>query len=222
MEGEEHDNEGSWLAYITAASVFVAAVALALMWPRPEYFYAALVAGTLSFGADFAVEYIGIKRGEWRYASKGPAVGKVPLLVPTLFFCLAIITAFWYYGFMTNPARSHVLDAAFSGLSPLQIFLSILGLLFLIQYFRGKVNNLTFGLLPLGVALYMAYPEPWLLALAIIPMYLDYFIEKFMLKKKAMEYADYDEELAASVAISYFAAALFLLGLFALMVDILA
>ena len=69
-----------------------------------------------------------------------------------------------------------------------------------------------FGVLPLALGVYLWYPEPWFLVLALLPMYIDYFLERKMVKNSDVKYEDYNQEMAINVALCYFPIALLLFG----------
>jgi len=100
--------------------------------------------------------------------------------------------------------------------SIVQIALFLLGAFFMFQYFKGAVKSVVFGALPIGVALYLSFSDPWMLVVSILPMYIDYYLEKQLVKSAHIKYNRYDEEVATNVAISYFPAALFVFGCIAL------
>lgn len=213
--------KNTW-TYFSIMVLAVALVCLFLMYghQRREFFYAALAMGTLAFAWDFVIEYFGVSNKLWHYSEERGAAGGVPLVIPAIFFGSAVIVTFWFYAFETNPQARNFLEAVVWKLSLVQIGLIIVGLYFMVQYFRKNIYTTVFWLLPFGIALYLAYPRPWILVLAIIPMYLDYFIEKALVKRKEIEYEGYDSEMAINVAISYFPVAMVVLGMVAIFVHI--
>ena len=206
--------------YFSLLTVSVALVCLLLMYlhPRREFFLAALIVSILAFFWDFIIEYFGVSKNLWHYSKERFSVGGVPLEIPLIFWSCAIIVTFWFYAFETNPLAEKFLDPKVWELSLIQLGLIVTGIYFMAQYFRKKIYTMVFWLLPFGIAFYLAYPEPWILVLALIPMYLDYFIEKALVKRKKIDYEGYDSELAINVAISYFPVTIVLLGLIAIFV----
>jgi hypothetical protein len=108
-----------------------------------------------------------------------------------------------------------------AGLSYVQIALFLIGAFFMFQYFRGAVKSLVFWALPISIALYLSFSEPWVLVMSIFPMYVDYYLEKRLVKSAHIKYDRYGEEVATNVAISYFPATLFILGVVAILVHLL-
>ena len=214
---KETVNKNIWTIFFLITCL-VAVVCLVLMLPRREYFLTAVTVGILAFFWDFIIECFGVSKSLWKYSKERFAIAGVPLEVPLIFSSCAIIVTFWFYAFETNPMANDFLDPVLGGLSLIQLGLIITGIFFMIQYFRKKIYTMVFWLLPFGIAFYLAYPEPWILVLALIPMYLDYFIERALVRRKKIEYEEYDSELAINVAISYFPVTVVLLGLIALIV----
>jgi hypothetical protein len=52
-------------------------------------------------------------------------------------------------------------------------------------------------------------------------MYIDYYLEKRLVKSAHIKYDRYGEEVATNVAISYFPATLFILGVVAILLHLL-
>jgi hypothetical protein len=108
-----------------------------------------------------------------------------------------------------------------TGLGLIQITLFIVASYFVIQYFLGNIKTLIFWALPLSIALYISFPEPWLLAVSILPVYLNYYLEKRLVKSSKIAYEGYGEDVAINVSISYFPAMLLILGIVAMLLHIL-
>ena len=108
-----------------------------------------------------------------------------------------------------------------AGFSYAQLTLFVIGAFFMFQYFRGKIKSLVFWALPISVALYLSFLEPWILVISIFPMYIDYYLEKRLVKSAHIKYDKYGGEVATNVAISYFPTTLFILGVVAVLIRLL-
>jgi hypothetical protein len=195
------------------------AIALLMMSRDPRYLLVALLAGTSAMFIDFVVEYAGIQRKRWDYpgACVGLMFRNVPLEVPLLFFFCGILATFVTFLFSGQTASTSVSYEMVAGLDPVQIILLIVASFFLIQYSLGKVKTLIFWALPLSIAIYISFPEPWLLAMSIMPIYLDYYLEKRLVRSSDITYAGYGDAVAINVAISYFPTTLLILGIVAVL-----
>jgi hypothetical protein len=170
---------------------------------------------------DFFVEYKGISKRAWDYPATYLSFRKVPVEVPLLFFSCGILVTFAFYCFSTKPMIMLISNSVIAGFSYVQIVLLLIGVFFMFQYFRGAVKSLVFWVFPLGIALYLSFPEPWVLVISIFPMYIDYYLEKRLVKSADIKYDKYGEEVATNVAISYFPTTLFILGVVALLLHLL-
>lgn len=186
----------------------VSLLALLIMSPHIVYVWAALLTGVLAFVFDYVVEYAGIVNGKWEYPRSGKGFMNVPLEVPLMFFFGGILATFLLFIIMETSVMN-VLDMTVLGSITIpQLFLLVLAGVFMVQYFTGRIKSLMFWALPLGLAAYISFPEPWLLVLSIIPVYIDYYLEKRLVPSNDISYDGYDEDVAINVAISYFTVAL--------------
>ncbi len=210
------------LRMLAILSMVIGVVLLAIMWAEPRFFFVALIAGALAAAIDLAIEYKGVSQSDWEYPVGYLSFRRIPLELPILFFNCGVAAAYVYYAF-SNPVTDSVFEprTMLGGLSYAQVALIATGLFFLVQYFRGTLKSLTFGILPLAMALYMSNPEEWILVISIIPMYLDYYLELRMVKSAHITYDKYDEAVATNVAITYFPAAVLILVLVGLVLAVL-
>lgn len=186
----------------------VSLLALLIMSPHIVYVWAALLTGVLAFVFDYVVEYAGIVNGKWEYPRSGKGFMNVPLEVPLMFFFGGILATFLLFIIMETSVMN-VLDMTVLGSITIpQLFLLVLAGVFMVQYFTGRIKSLMFWALPLGLAAYISFPEPWLLVLSIIPVYIDYYLEKRLVPSNDISYDGYDEDVAINVAVSYFTVAL--------------
>lgn len=214
---------GNRLNALTALTTITAFIALWFLSVDVPYFFTALIVGILAMTIDFAVEYLGIAKNEWAYPSQTSRFTKVPIELPILFFGCGVLLTFIFACFTGS-----ILTVIFSSSIPIlnlglpQLFLIMLGSFFLIQYLlRRQRQSLIFGALPLSLALYLAFQEPWMLVISILPIYVDYYLEKHLVKINNIQYDEYNEVLAQNVALSYFPATLFILGLVAFVYGLL-
>ncbi|MCK4614544.1 MAG: hypothetical protein KAU14_07065, partial [Thermoplasmata archaeon] len=197
-------------------------LSLYFMQSSGAYFYAALIVGMFLCLLDFVVEYSGIVRKEWNYPYPTLRIFRVPIEMPLMSFMCGTILTFIYYSFGNPAFREFMLGDPFFGVSLTQLVLVGMGGVFFVKYFSRKKNgSLILWALPWAIALYLEFPEPWLLAVAVLPVYLDYFLEKNLVKRESINYTGYDHEMAVNVAVSYFPVALLSLGLAALLLRIL-
>jgi len=197
-------------------------LSLYFMLPAPAYFQAAIISGIVLGALDFGVEYAGITRKEWHYPYRTLRLFRVPVELPLMSFMSGIILTFIYYSFGNPEFHKIMLGDILYGVSLTQFLLLGMGGVFFFKYFTRDENaSLTLWALPWAIALYLQFPKPWFLAVAVLPVYLDYFLEKNLLKKDSINYADYDHEMAVNIALSYFPVALLFLGLAALLIRIL-
>ncbi len=208
------------ILYLTVFAGFLAAVALFFMIQAPSYLLTSLLVGFIAMVADFIIEYKGISRNEWNYPYQHISFGDVPLEVPLLFFSCGILATFAFLHFSSQPMVTIISSPVMAGFSIVQISLFLLGAFFMFQYFRGEVKSLVFGALPIGVALYLSYSEPWVLVVSILPVYIDYYLEKRLVKTAHIKYDMYDEDIALNVAISYFSTTLFIFGCIAVILHL--
>lgn len=193
---------------IDLAVGLVALVSLVLMSGHMFYVWAAILTGILAFFFDYVVEYAGIVNGKWEYPRSGKGFMNVPLEVPLMFFFGGILATFLLFVIMETGAMVYLDMTAFDVLTLPQVFLIVLAAVFMVQYFTGRIKSLMFWALPLGLAAYISFPEPWLLVLSIIPVYIDYYLEKRLVPSNDISYEGYDEDVAINVAVSYFTVAL--------------
>lgn len=206
---------------ITIVTGLFALIALYFMFQTPSYFLASLLIGIIAMIVDFIIEYTGISKNAWDYPTKHISFRKVPLEVPILFFNCGILATFAFRCFSTPEMIMLISTSAIAGFSFVQVVLFIIGAFFMFQYFRGAVKSLVFGALPIGIGIYLLFPEPWVLVISILPMYIDYYLEKRLVKSAHIQYDRYDEEVATNVAISYFPATLFIFGCIAIVLNLI-
>lgn len=206
----------SRIGSVFIASLILALISLYFMYPVPFNFKISLIIGALAMTFDFLVEYIGISRREWDYPSDSPSFKKVPLEVPLIFFNCGIVAAFIYTCFTSTQMREVMSTSIVGDLNAVQVILFGTGAFFTVQYIRGKVQCLIFGVLPMGIAFYIVYQEPWVLVVSILPMYVDYYLEKYLVKKRDLKYQKYDDVVSTNIAVSYFVTTFFIFGCVAL------
>jgi len=209
------------IRFLSIVAGFVALVALFIMFQELSYFIVALLTGLIAMIIDFFIEYNGISKRAWDYPATYLSFRKVPIEVPLLFFSCGVIVTFALYCFSAQPMVMIISTSVIAGFSYVQIALFFTGAFFMFQYFRGAVKSLVFWALPISIALYLSYSEPWVLVMSIFPMYLDYYLEKRLVKSAHINYDRYGEKVATNVAISYFPATLFILGVVAILLHLL-
>ncbi|RLG94485.1 hypothetical protein DRO29_06520 [Candidatus Bathyarchaeota archaeon] len=200
---------------------FVALIALFIMSQEPLYLIVSLLTGLIAMTIDFFIEHSGISKRAWDYPTTHLSFRKVPIEVPILFFNCGVLVTLAFYFFSTQPMVMLISNPIIAGFSYVQIALFLIGAFFMLQYFTGTVKSLVFWALPISIALYLSYSEPWVLVMSIFPMYLDYYLEKRLVKSAHIKYDRYGEEVATNVAISYFPATLFILGVVAILLHLL-
>jgi len=220
IQGEKIINDR--LTVLAAISISVAMFLLLVMTDIPAFFFTAIIVGIVAAVIDFLVEYKGIHFMDWEYASRNLTFKSVPLQLPALFFSTGVAVTFIVDSF-TAPIANEPFNAL-SGIqiSPIQILLFIIGAVYLYRYFTHAVDSMTFGALPVAIALYLWYPEPWMLVLSIVPIYADYHLEKKMVNSADITYDNYSFEKAFNVAISYFPSALIMFALATIIYHFLA
>ena len=209
------------IRFLSIVAGFAALVALFIMFQEPLYLIVSLLAGLIAMSIDFFIEYNGISKRAWGYPTTHLSFIKIPFEVPFLFFSCGILVTFAFYFFSTQPMVMLISTPIIAGFSYVQIALFLIGAFFMFQYFRGAVKSLVFWTLPISIALYLSYSEPWVLVMSIFPMYIDYYLEKRLVKSAHIKYDRYGEEVATNVAISYFPATLFILGVVAILLHLL-
>ncbi len=207
---------------LTIAAGIAATAALFLMSMDPPYLLASLLAGTTAMAIDFVIEHAGISKRRWDYPGARLLLRNVPLEVPLLFLFCGILATFITFLFSKQPLSTLISFQVITGLSLVQIALLIIASYFMVQYFLRNIKTLIFWALPLSIALYISYPEPWLLAISIFPMYLDYYLEKRLVKSSDIAYEGYGEDVAINVSISYFPTMLLILGVVAMFLHALS
>ncbi|MCD6495749.1 MAG: hypothetical protein J7K54_00605 [Candidatus Aenigmarchaeota archaeon] len=195
---------------LSVLSGLAATIALFIMFNEPLYILASLLTGLIAMVIDFFIEYHGISKRAWKYPETHLSFRKVPVEVPLMFFSCGIIVAFAFLCFSSQPMVMMISSPGIAGLSNVQIALFAIGVFFMLQYFRGKAKSIIFWVLPISIALYLSFSEPWILVISLLPVYLDYYLEKWLVKSAHIEYDRYGEEVAVNVAVSYFPATLFI------------
>ncbi len=209
------------IRFLSIIAGFAALVALFIMSQEPLYLIASLVTGLIAMVVDFFIEYSGISKRAWDYPATYLSFRKVPVEVPLLFFSCGILATFALFCFSAQPMVMIISTPIIAGFSYVQIALFLIGVFFMFQYFRGAVKSLVFWALPISIALYLSFSEPWVLVMSIFPMYIDYYLEKRLVKSAHIKYDKYGEEVSTNVAISYFPATLFILGVVAILLHLL-
>jgi hypothetical protein len=197
-------------------SGFLAMAALFSMALSPLYFIAALMAGLISAVVDFIIEYRGISKKVWDYPIQNISFKKVPFEVPLLFFNCGILATFLFYFFSFDSNNAIFFGPIAFGLSFIQILFFTAGIMLLYKYFTGSTGSIVFGALPIGIGVYLFSMEPWVLVISVIPVYMDYFIEKRLVRSAHIVYDGYGEAVATNVAMSYFPLSLFLFWMIAM------
>lgn len=200
----------------------VSVIALAVMSVDTVFVWAALLTGVLAFFFDYVIEYAGIVNGKWEYPRSGRIFINVPLEVPLMFFFSGILATFLLFVTMLSGVSSFVDFRFLDSLSVPQAILISISLFFMVQYFSGRIKSLMFWALPLGLAAYMSYPEHWLLVLSVLPVYIDYYLEKRLVPGNDISYQGYDEDVAINVAVSYFTVALLVFVFSYAMIELLS
>ena len=224
MEISQHMEEVlmNRLRLLSIITAIFALFTLFIMANDLAYFVTAIIIGFLVMVLDIIVEHKGVSADEWGYPARRLSFRKIPIELLVLFFSCGVLITFVF-----NCFRTPIMETAFiassgiAGLSILQIVLLSVGTFFMIQYFSRKCSNVVFGTLPISLALYLSYPEPWILVVSLLPMYIDYYLEKRLVKSAHIEYNQYDEDLALGVAFSYFPLTIFILGVVALVYSLI-
>ena len=186
----------------------LALIALLTMSGEIIYVLAALLTGLMAFIFDYIIEYAGILNGKWEYPRSSEGFMRVPLEVPLMFFFGGILATFLLF-LLSRPSLSNIISfQLFDVVSMPQLILITLAVIFILQYFAGIIKSLIFWAMPLSLAAYISYPEPWILVLAVLPVYIDYYLEKRLVPSNDISYEGYDEDVAINVAVSYFSVAL--------------
>ncbi len=210
------------IRFLSIVAGFVALVSLIIMFQEPFFIIVSLLTGLIAMVIDFFIEYRGISKRAWDYPTTHISFKKVPIEVPLLFFSCGILVTFAFYFFSIQPMVMLISNPIINGFSYVQLTLFLIGAFFMFQYFKGAVKSLVFWTLPISISLYLSYSEPWVLVISIFPMYIDYYLEKRLVKSAHIKYDRYGEEVATNVAISYFPATLFILGVVAILSHLLA
>jgi len=195
---------GRSISNLTVLAGLSAIISLSLMSGSPSFQLCALLVGAVAAGIDYSIEYFGIVKSRWNYPKEGIPVGRVPITVPLLFFCCGVIVTYTVYLMVRLDLISLATHPLSFNAGIVQVVLLILACFFLIRYMQGQVKTLTFWALPLSLSLYLSISEPLLLVVSVFPVYIDYFLEKRLVKKSDIAYADYNEQTAINVALSYF------------------
>ncbi len=210
------------LTLLAAISLSTSVFLLAVMTDRPPFFFTAIIVGIVAAAIDFLVEYKGIHFTDWDYASRNLTFKSVPVQLPALFFSTGVAVTFIVDSFTATLTNEPFNNLSGLPVSPIQILLFIIGAVYLYRYFTHAVDSMTFGALPVAIALYLWYPEPWMLVLSIAPVYIDYHLEKRMVNSADITYDNYSFEKAFNVAVSYFPSALIIFAMAAIIYHILA
>ena len=171
---------------------------------------------------DCVIEHAAISKKKWDYPGARLRFWNVPLEVPLLFLFCGILATFITSLVSRQPLSTLISFQVIAGLGLVQIILLTVASYFVIQYFLGHIKTLVFWALPLSIASYISFPEPWLLAISILPVYLDYYLEKRLVKSSDIAYEGYSEEVAINVSLSYFPTMLLILGIVAMLLHILS
>jgi hypothetical protein len=218
----KHSNtQGHQVRNLTAFAYFLSLIALVIMSEDPSFQICSLLVGSTAAGIDYLVEYAGIARKQWSYPGERTPVGVVPLTVPLLFFCCGIIATFVVFLMSEQRLIGLTFAPPIIEVGLIQIMLVVLTCYFLMQYILGKIKTLTFWALPLSLTLYMAFPEPMLLAVSILPIYIDYYLEKRLVRSSNISYDGYNEQTAINVALSYFPTTLLILEVVVVLLNVL-
>ena len=210
---------------LQAVSVITFLVALFSMYflaQKPPFLLIGLMVGSIAMVIDAIVECKGINNKEWKYPMQYISYKEIPLELPILFFGCGVLMTFVYYCFTYPIMQSaFITPSGLGNMTLVQIILVITGSYFSVQYFRKKNKSIIFGALPISLAFYLSHPEPWILVVSIVPLYIDYLLEKRLVKSAHIEYNEYDDEVAINVAISYFASAMWIMGTIAILYHLL-
>lgn len=209
------------IRFLSIVAGLVALATFFIMIQEPIYLTASILTGLIAMIVDFFIEYYGISKNAWDYPTTHLSFRKVPIEVPLLFFSCGILVTFTFYCFSILSFNAMITTPIIAGFSYAQLTLFVIGAFFMFQYFRGKIKSLVFWALPISVALYLSFLEPWILVISIFPMYIDYYLEKRLVKSAHIKYDKYGGEVATNVAISYFPATLFILGVVAVLIRLL-
>jgi len=209
------------IRFLSIVAGFVALLALFIMFKEPTYVIVSLLAGLIAMVIDFFIEWHGISKRSWDYPATYLSFRKVPVELPLLFFSCGILATFALYCFSAQPMVMIISNPIIAGFTYVQTALFFIGIFFMLQYFRGKIKSLVFWTLPISIALYLSFSEPWVLVISIFPIYVDYYLEKRLVKSAHIKYDKYGEEVATNVAISYFPTTLFILGVVAVLLHLL-
>ncbi len=208
---EREGARGRRISWLTVSAGLFSLFALFLMRDYPSFLACSVLAGAIAAILDYVVERIGITRRLWDYPGERMPIGQVPLSVPLLFFFCGIIATLIVFLLYQQQLVSLDHPAPTVQVGLVQAGLVILACYFIVQYAVGRVRSLTFWALPLSIALYLFFPEPMLLAIAVLTVYVDYYLEKSLVKRSNIRYEGYNDQTAINIALSYFATTLLLL-----------
>ena len=181
------------IRFLSIVAGVTALIALFIMFKESAYIMAALSTGLIAMIIDFFIERQGISKRSWDYPATYLSFRKVPVEIPLLFFSCGILATFALYCFSTQPMVMIISNPVIVGLTYVQIALILIGIFFMSQYFTGKIKSMVFWILPFSIALYLSFSEPWVLVLSIFPMYIDYYLEKRLVKSTHIKYDKYGE-----------------------------
>jgi hypothetical protein len=199
-----------WLTGLSIISLGLAAIMLIAMTNFPSFFFTGIIVGLAAAALDFVMEYKGIRRREWDYTSNKFLLWGVPLQLPVLFFSTGVAVAFLLDIYVQPMIHLDFFSLAAEPVGFVQIILLLVGGYFFVLYMAGKTRALLLGTLPIGLAVYLWFPEPWFLVLSLIPVYLDYYLERRMTRTGEITYDGYDQEMAVNIALCYFPMAILL------------
>ena len=217
--GVQVSGKKDWLTIVSGVSLILAIIMLIVMTNFPSFFWTGIIVGLSAAIIDFVVEFKGIKRREWDYASTRFTLMGVPLQLPVLFFSTGVAIAFFLDIYIQPMFLPEFFTLAAEPVGFVQLILFILGIYFLVLYLGRKTKSIMFGILPIALSVYLWFPEPWFLVLSLMPVYLDYYLEKRMIKTGDIAYEGHNQEMAINVALCYFPLALLLFSFAMLLND---
>ena len=217
--GVQVSGKKDWLTIVSGGSLILAIIMLIVMTNFPSFFWTGIIIGLAAAAIDFIVEFKGIRRKEWVYSSSRFTLMGVPLQLPVLFFSTGVAIAFFLDIYVQPMFSPEFFTLSAEPVGFVQVLLFIMAAYYLTMYFAGKMKSIIFGILPLALAVYLWFPEPWFLVLALLPMYMDYYLEKKMVKSNDINYDSPNQEMGINIALCYFPLALLLFGIAVLLND---
>jgi len=204
VSDEFESKKRDWLTGVAVFSLILAIIMLIVMSNFPSFFWTGIIIGLGAAIIDFIVEFKGIKRREWDYASKRFSLMGVPLQLPILFFSTGVAAAFFLDIYVQPMFSPDFFTLAADPVGFVQVLLFITAAYYLTIYFAGKIDSVLFGTLPLALGIYLWFPEPWFLVLSLMPVYLDYYLERRMIRTADITYEGHNQEMTINVALCYF------------------